>query len=245
MDFSIDILIEYLPRFLDGAWLTLQLLILAVTIGGIFSVPLALARCSRNRWLNGAAYAYTFFFRGTPLLVQLFLVYYGSAQYKDVLQSAGLWTLFQEAYFCAVFTLTLNTIAYTAEILRGGILAVPAGEVEAARAFGMSPLMVYRRVILPQAYHYALPAYGNEVVLLMKGTALVSFIAMMDLMGVTKTVFSRTFALEVFAYAMVLYLVITWTIDGIVRLLEHRLSAHMRPVEAVSAVRKAGEMSER
>ena len=136
MDFSV--ITDNLPRFASGAWVTLQLTALSMLIGLVLAVPVALARLSHNPLLSWPAFAYMFFFRGTPLLVQIFLIYYGSGQFVRELRSLGLWQFFREPYFCAVLTLTLNTAAYTAEILRGAIRAVPFGEVEAGRAFGMS-----------------------------------------------------------------------------------------------------------
>ena len=151
-------------------------------------------RLSKNFLVRAPVYGFIFYFRGTPLLVQLFLVYYGSGQFRPELEALGLWTFFREAYFCAVFTLTLNTAAYTAEILRGAIQAVPYGEIEAARAMGMSRSLLYRRIILPKAFRIALPAYSNEVVFLFQATSLVSIITLLDLTGVARVLVARTFA---------------------------------------------------
>ncbi|MGH6901932.1 MAG: ABC transporter permease, partial [Geminicoccaceae bacterium] len=149
---DLSVIVDNLPRFASGVWVTAQLTALSVLIGLVLAVPVALARLSPNPLLSWPAYAYMFYFRGTPLLVQIFLIYYGSGQFVPELRAVGLWQFFREPYFCAVLTLTLNTVAYTAEILRGAIRAVPFGEVEAGRAFGMSRGLMLRRVILPKAF---------------------------------------------------------------------------------------------
>ena len=150
--------------------------------GFLIAVPVALARLSENRLVHGVATAYSLFFRGTPLLVQIFLIYFGLGQF-DFVRSSFLWPFLREAYVCALITFSLNTAAYSGEILRGGILAVPRGEVEAAQAAGMSTFTTYRLVILPRAFSIVLPAYSNEVIILLKGTALASTITLLELMG--------------------------------------------------------------
>ena len=157
----------------------------------------------------GLATAYSIFFRGTPLLVQIFLIYFGLGQF-DFVRSSLLWPLLREAYVCALITFTLNTAAYSGEILRGGILAVPRGEVEAARAAGMSTFTTYRLVILPRAFSMALPAYSNEVIILMKGTALASTITLLELMGMSQLAASDTYQpILVFGIAGVIYYLLT------------------------------------
>jgi octopine/nopaline transport system permease protein/arginine/ornithine transport system permease protein len=194
-----EIIWDSLPRMFDGAVLTLEITSLSVAIGLVCAIPLALMRVSRNPLLWGPAYGYILYFRGTPLLVQLFLIYYGSGQFSEALQTMGLWVFFRDAWFCAVLTLTLNTAGYTAEILRGSIQAVPHGEVEAARACGMSGSGLYRRIILPKAFRLALPAYSNEVVFL-----------------------------EIYITAGIIYLIVTYGILYIFKKVEYRLSGHLR-----------------
>ncbi len=224
-----EIILESLPRLLDGALLTVEITALSVAIGLAMAVPLALLRVSHNPLLWAPAYGYILYFRGTPLLVQLFLIYYGSGQFHDGLEAMGLWVFFREAYFCAVLSLTLNTAAYTAEILRGSIQAVPHGEVEAARACGMSGWLLYRRIVLPKAARLALPAYSNEVVFLFQATSLVSIIALMDLTGVARVIAARSFAIyELYITAAAIYLVVTYGILFVFRKVEFRLSGHLR-----------------
>jgi len=225
----VEIIWQSLPRLLEGALLTLEITALSVAIGLVLAVPLALLRVSRNPLLWTPAYAYILYFRGTPLLVQLFLIYYGSGQFRPELDALGLWVFFRQAYFCAALTLTLNTAGYTAEILRGAIEAVPHGEIEAARASGMSGWLLYRRIVLPKAFRMALPAYSNEVVFLFQATSLVSIISLMDLTGVARVIAARSFAIyELYIAAGAIYLVVTYGILFIFKKVEFRLSGHLR-----------------
>ena len=227
MDFQV--IVDSIPALVDGLGLTIQITALALMLGFVAAVPLAMLRVSRSPALWMPVNVYIFFFRGTPLLVQIFLIYYGSGQFRPYLQEIGAWTLFREAYFCALLTLTLNTAAYTAEIFRGAIQAVPHGEVEAARACGMSGWLLYRRIVLPKALRLALPAYSNEVVFLFQSTSLVSIITLMDLTGVARVIVARTFDVyEIYITAGIMYLVITYGILWVFRSVEHRLSGHLR-----------------
>jgi len=227
MDFQV--IIDSMPRLIDGFWLTIEITGLALMMGFVCAVPLAIMRLSKNPFLWMPVYGFIFFFRGTPLLVQIFLIYYGSGQFRHLLDDMGLWTSFREAYFCGLLTITLNTAAYTAEIFRGGIQGVPHGEVEAARACGMSGWVLYRRIILPKALRLALPAYSNEVVFLFQSTSLISIITLMDLTGVARIVVARTFAVyEIYITAGIMYLAVTYIILGVFRRAEHRLSGHLR-----------------
>ena len=235
---DLTVIWESLPRLLGGAALTLEITVVSVLIGLCLAVPLAVMRLSGHALLWMPVYGYILYFRGTPLLVQLFLVYYGSGQFRPFLDQIGLWVLFREAYFCAVLTLTLNTAAYTAEILRGAIQAVPRGEVEAARALGMSGLLLYRRIVMPKAFRLALPAYTNEVVFLLQATSLVSIITLLDLTGVARIIVARSFEpYKLYITAGLIYLAITYVFVFVARRIEHRLSAHMRerPMRGLSA----------
>lgn len=224
---DLSVVWENLPKLLQGAQLTLEITLLSLLIGLAIAVPVALMRLSRHAVLWMPAYAYILYFRGTPLLVQLFLIYYGSGQFRPELSNLGLWGFFRDAYFCGVVALTLNTGAYTAEILRGAIQAVPLGDIEAARACGMSKVLMYRRIILPKAIRLAWPMYGNEVVFLMQATSLVSVITLLDLTGVAGRIISKTFAVyEIYIATALLYLVITYVIVFIFRRIERRLNRH-------------------
>ena len=226
---DISIIQDSIPRLLQGAMTTVELTVVSLTIGLCLAVPFAVMRTHRNPLLWMPIYVFNFYFRGTPLLVQIFLIYYGSGQFQLLLTQAGLWTIFQKATFCAVLTLTLNTAAYTCEILRGGIEAIPFGEIEAARACGMSGLLLYRRIILPKAFRLAWPAYTNEVVFLLQATSLVSIITVMDITGVARMVASRSFAFyEIYITAAVLYLILVYGVLFLFQKVECRLSGHLR-----------------
>lgn len=225
---NVDLFLRYAPRLADGALVTAALVLLSVLIGAAISLPMGLARLSDNRALRAAAFAYCHFFRGTPLLAQVFMVYYGAGQFRAELEAVGLWSLFRDAFFCAVFTFTLNTSAYQAEILRGAVLAVPAGQWEAAEALGLKRLATYFRVILPQAFITALRPLGNEIILMIKASAIASVITVFDLMGATRLAFARSFDFEVYLWAAVLYLAIVETMRRGWDRLEIRLTRHLR-----------------
>ncbi len=213
-------------KFISGTITTIELLIIASIVGLLLSVPLALARVSRNPLLSVPAYTYIYAFRGTPLLIQLFIIYFGLGQFEAIRESF-LWPALSSAWWCGIIGLTLNTTAYVAEILRGGIMGVAHGEVEAAKACGMSVPLMYRRIILPKAFRIAWPAYGNEVILLLKGSALISTITVFDLMGVTRTVFSRTYSMDIFVFAGVIYLLMTFVLIRVFRLIERRINRYL------------------
>ncbi|WP_291321711.1 ABC transporter permease [Desulfonatronospira sp.] len=223
-----DIVIDSLPRLFNGAVVTLQITFLSVLLGFLLAIPLSVMRVSRLRSLWMPVYAFTFYFRGTPLLVQIFLIYYGSGQFHGFLDSVGLWFFFKNPWFCAVLALTLNTAAYSAEIFRGGIQGVPRGEVEAARACGMSGLLLYRRIIIPKALRIAWPAYTNEVIFLLQASSLVSIITVMDITGVAREISARSFAFyELFLAAAAIYLVLVYGILWIFKKIENRINAYL------------------
>ncbi|WP_243410211.1 ABC transporter permease [Pokkaliibacter plantistimulans] len=216
----------WLARLLTGMAMTLQLTATAVLIAAALALPLAILRARGTPWLQTPLRLYVSFFRGTPLLVQLFLVYYGSGQFRPELQQLGLWWFFRDPFYCAVTAFTLNSVAYQMEILRGGLLAVSRGEVEAGLAFGMNRRLLYRRIILPNAYRIAWPALGNEIILLLKASAIASVVTLLDLMGQTRRLFASSFDISVYLWAAVAYLLITYTFITLWRRMEHRLSRH-------------------
>lgn len=208
-----------------GLALTLLLTLLPLVLGFALALGLALLRLSGSAWARVPAYGFGFFFRGTPLLVQLFIVYFGLAQF-DWLRGSLLWKpVFAQALWCAVIVLTLNTGAYGAEILRAGLLAVPRGAIEAAAACGMSRRLAFRRIVLPLAFRQALPAYGNEAILLLHGTALVATITLMDVMGIARQFQQKTYdALTCFVAAAIVYVVLVSAMTLGVKLWEKRLA---------------------
>jgi octopine/nopaline transport system permease protein len=219
MDF--DFLRETFVRLLGGIPLTLQLAFSSVALGLVLAVALALTMRAALRPVGWLADSFVFVFRGTPLLVQVFLIYYGLGQFRPELQDMNLWWFFRSPYYCALFALTLNTAAYGAEIVRGGLQSVPAGQIEAARAFGMSGFTLYRRIVAPIALRQALPAYGNEVILMVKATSLASTITLMEVTGLAHKLISETFrSFEVFFVAGAIYLIINFAVTRLIRLAE-------------------------
>jgi octopine/nopaline transport system permease protein len=224
---NLDLVWSSLPRLLDGLVLTLELAVLSLAIGLAAGIGLALLRRTggAGRW---AVDAYVFVFRGTPLLVQIFALYFGLGQFEAVRESV-LWPLLREPFWCAVIALALNTAAYTSEIVRGGLEAVPRGAIEAAEALGLRRAAVWLTVVLPLALRQALPAYGNEIVLMVKGTALASTVTLLEITGIARQIASRTYApLEIFTAAGILYLAINLLAVVGVRALERRLTPEAR-----------------
>ena len=218
-----EMIVRWAPMLWDGTLVTLQLVGIAVVVGLFFAIPLGLARASRHWYIRALPYSYIFFFRGTPLLLQLFLVYYGLSQF-EVVRDSALWPYLREPYWCALITMTLHTAAYIAEILRGAIQAVPPGEVEAARALGMSRRQALQHIILPRAIRIGLPAYGNEIILMLKASAVVYTVTLLDIMGVVRTLNARTYQYEMFfLIAGLIYLVITLVFTQLFKLVERWL----------------------
>lgn len=218
-----DLFLRWWPKMLEGAALTLELVAIAVIAGLLVALPLGIGRASRHWYMRALPYTYIFFFRGTPLLLQLFIVYYGLAQFDAVRQSA-LWPFLRDPYWCALLTMTLHTAAYIAEIMRGAIHAVPIGEVEAARALGMSKRQTLWHIILPRAARIGLPAYTNEVILMLKASAVVYTVTLYDIMGMARTISARTYEqMYFFVFAGVLYLLVTIGLTWIFRAIERWL----------------------
>ncbi|MGF1748840.1 MULTISPECIES: ABC transporter permease [Vibrio] len=224
MDFSI--IIDSFPVYLDGLWTTAWLVSLALVIGLCVAIPLAIARNSSNYFAVAPSWAFIYFFRGTPLLVQLYLIYYGMDQFFPV---KG--TLWENAWFCALVAFVLNTSAYTAEIIRGAINGLPKGEVEAAKAYGMGYWKTYRRIILPSALRRALPAYSNEVIFMLHGSAVAGIVTIMDLTGAARLVNARYYApFESFLAAGLFYMALTFIILWVFKNAEKRFLAYLRPL---------------
>jgi polar amino acid transport system permease protein len=218
-----EVIIKWLPRLAEGAWLTVELVAIAVIAGLILAIPMGIARASNHWYARALPYGYIFFFRGTPLLVQLFLVYYGLAQF-DVVRKGPLWPYLRDPYWCAIITMTMHTAAYIAEILRGAIQAVPSGEIEAARALGMSRRQAMLYIILPRAARIGLPAYSNEVILMLKASSLASTVTLLELTGMARTIIARTYLpVEIFFAAGLFYLLIAFILVRGFKLLEQWL----------------------
>ncbi|CAO3415002.1 ABC transporter permease [Azospirillum doebereinerae] len=219
---------DSLPRMLGGMGLTLQLIGASLALGAVVAFAVALLRLSGNRPVEWIAGAYVFVFRGTPLLVQIFLIYYGLGQFEFVRDSV-LWPVLREPMWCAILALTLNTGAYTSEVLRGAILSVPQGQIEAARACGMSRALAFRRIVLPVAVRQMLPAYGNEVILMVKASSLASTITLMEVTGIARRMIAQTFAVfELFIVAGAIYLILNFVASRLIKYAEWRLTPYLR-----------------
>jgi octopine/nopaline transport system permease protein len=228
---KVQLMCDSLPKLLSGIPLTIELVAISLSIGFILAMCIALMRISGSRLLNIVSRSYVFYFRGTPLLVQIFLIYYGLAQF-DLIKESFLWPFFREAYWCGILALTLNTGAYTAEIIRGGLQSVPHGQIESARSMGMSGILLYRRVILPIAFRQALPAYGNEMILMVKGTSLVSTITLMEITGIARHIIAKYWTpVEIFLIAGIIYLFINYLVTRIVRYAENRYTPYLQTNE--------------
>jgi arginine/ornithine transport system permease protein len=235
--FDVKVIAGSLPEYGQGIWMTLQLSFFSLLAGFACAIPLAVMRVSKNPWVRRPVAAYTYFFRGTPMLVQLLLIYYGASQslWLQGQWEAGhpVWLLLREAYFCALLAFALNTCAYTVEIIAGSIRNTPHGEVEAAKAMGMTRFTALRRIVLPSALRRAIPGYSNEVILMLQGSAIASAVTLVDITGVARNVYSRHFApFEAFIFAGLIYLALTFVLVGLFRLAENRWLAHLQPRRA-------------
>lgn len=227
-DYDPVMIAKYLPRILNGVWVTAEIVILSCILGAVLSIPVAAGRMSSNPVAGALAFGYSYFFRGTPLLAQTFLVYYGAGQFSGFFKAVGLWVFFRDAYFCAIFTFALNTAAYQAEILSGAIRAVPSGQWQAADSLGLKAFTTMRKVILPQALITALRPYGNEIILMIKASAIASIITVLDLMGQTRLAFSKTYDLQIYIWAAIIYLVMVELLRRFWDVLERRLTRHLQ-----------------
>ena len=228
MTFDFPLIIESIPEIFGGIWLTLMLFFLSMLAGTVLSVGVVLLRISNKWFLSWPAFAYTYFIRGTPILVQLFVVYHGLPQF-DFIREGFLWPLFRDPFWCTWFTLTFAIGAYNSEILRAGILAVDKGLTEAAWALGLTKWHTATRIIAPIVIRLSLPAYGNEMVSILKATALASTVTLLDITGVARTIVAKTFApYEIFISAALIYLAMTWIIQNSVRLVELRISKYVQ-----------------
>ncbi len=226
MDFSI--IFDNLPLLFRGLNLTIQLLIISLILGFILAIPLAIMAASKTTWLSISVKIFIYIFRGTPLLIQIFIIYYGLSQF-EWLRESFLWVFFKEAYWCAILAFSLNTAAYTAEIFRGAIVQTPKSEVEAAVAYGMSRFDQYRHVILPSALRRAIPMYGNEVIFMLHATVLAGVITLVDLFGAAKIINSRHYApFESFISVGLFYLALTFTIVFAFKLIEGHFLKHLK-----------------
>mgnify|MGYP000341075156 FL=1 len=221
---DLDLMISSLPKLLSAAVITLKLLSASLIIGLFIGFLFAVLRLSKNPFINKFAYGYSYLFRGTPLLVQIFIIYYGLGQI-EWLRSTFLWVILKEPYWCAIIAFALNTGAYTSEILRSAFQTIKPGIIEAGKSLGISNKIILYKIQIPVAIRQSLPAYGNEIILMMKGTSLASTVTLMDITGVAKYIISTTFKpIEVFIVAGGIYLFMTFLIHNLIKYLERKYS---------------------
>ncbi len=221
---DLELMISSLPKLLNAAVITLKLLSVSLMIGLFIGLFFAILRLNKNIFINRFAYGYSYIFRGTPLLVQIFIIYFGLGQI-EYLRSTVLWVILKEPYWCAIIAFALNTGAYTSEILRSAFQTIKPGIIEAGKSLGISNKVIFYKIQIPIAIRQSLPAYGNEIILMMKGTSLASTVTIMDLTGVAKYIISTTFKpIEVFIVAGGIYLFMTFIIHNVIKFLEKKYS---------------------
>ena len=221
---DLDLMLTSLPKLLGAAVITLKLLSISLFFGIFIGLLFAILRLNKNFFINKFAYAYSYVFRGTPLLVQIFIIYYGLGQI-EYFRTTFLWVIFKEPYWCAIIAFALNTGAYTSEILRSAFQTIKPGIIEAGKSLGISSKIIFYKIQIPVAIRQSLPAYGNEIILMMKGTSLASTVTLMDITGVAKHIVSTTYKpLEIFITAGGIYLFMTFLIHNLIKYLEKKYS---------------------
>jgi len=222
--------VQTLLHYWDGLVMTVQLVFLSLVIGALLSVPLSILRTSDNPWISRPIWFYTYIFRGTPLLIQLYIIYYGVV-FIEGIQDSMFWPVVKEAFYPCLLAFVLNTAAYTTEILRGAIVATPKGEIEAAKAYGMSWWKMTCRIVLPSAFRRALPAYGNEVIFMLHASAIASVVTIVDLTGAARDIYAQHYApFEAYTFVACIYLCLTFGLIYLFKYLEKKMLAHLRPL---------------
>ena len=224
MDFNL--MISSSPKLLVATLMTLKLLSLSLFFGLIIGLIFSVMRLSNNKFISTFSYGFSYVFRGTPLLVQIFIIYFGLGQI-EYLRSTILWSILKEPYWCAIIAFSLNTGAYTSEILRSAFQTIKIGFIEAGKGLGLSKKIIFYKIQIPIAIKQSLPAYGNEIILMLKGTSLASTVTLMDLTGVAKYIISTTFKpIEVFIVAGGIYLSLTFIVHNFIKFTEKKLKTH-------------------
>jgi octopine/nopaline transport system permease protein len=221
---NFELIISSFPKMLGAAAITIKLLVLSLAIGLLIGLFFAIFRLNKNIIINRFAYGYSYLFRGTPLLVQIYIIYFGLGQIEFI-RSTFLWVILKEPFWCAIIAFALNTGAYTSEILRSAFQTIKPGVIEAGKSLGISNKIIFYKIQIPIAIRQSLPAYGNEIILMLKGTSLASTVTIMDLTGVAKHIISTTFKpVEVFILAGSIYLFMTFIVHNIIKFLERKYS---------------------
>ena len=221
---NFELIISSFPKMLGAAVITVKLLAFSLAIGLFIGLFFAVLRLNKNIFINKFAYGYSYLFRGTPLLVQIYIIYFGLGQIEFI-RSTFLWVILKEPFWCAIIAFALNTGAYTSEILRSAFQTIKPGVIEAGKSLGISNKIIFYKIQIPIAIRQSLPAYGNEIILMLKGTSLASTVTIMDLTGVAKHIISTTFKpVEVFILAGSIYLFMTFIVHNIIKFLEKKYS---------------------
>ena len=221
---DIELMVNSFPKLLSASLITLKLLSASLIVGLFIGLLFAILRLNKNIFINKFAYGYSYLFRGTPLLVQIFIIYYGLGNI-EYLRTTFLWVILKEPYWCAIIAFSLNTGAYTSEILRSAFQTIKPGIIEAGKSLGIQSKIIFYKIQIPIAIRQSLPAYGNEIILMLKGTSLASTVTLMDLTGVAKYIISTTFKpIEVFIVAGGIYLFMTFVVHNVIKFLEKKYS---------------------
>ena len=221
---DIELMANSFPKLLSATLITLKLLSVSLIVGLFIGLIFAILRLNKNIFINKFAYGYSYLFRGTPLLVQIFIIYYGLGNI-EYLRTTFLWVILKEPYWCAIIAFSLNTGAYTSEILRSAFQTIKLGVIEAGKSLGIPSKIIFYKIQIPIAIRQSLPAYGNEIILMLKGTSLASTVTLMDLTGVAKYIISTTFKpIEVFIVAGGIYLFMTFVVHNVIKFLEKKYS---------------------
>jgi octopine/nopaline transport system permease protein len=221
---DIELMVNSFPKLLSASLITLKLLSVSLIVGLFIGLLFAILRLNKNIFINKFAYGYSYLFRGTPLLVQIFIIYYGLGNI-EYLRTTFLWVILKEPYWCAIIAFSLNTGAYTSEILRSAFQTIKLGVIEAGKSLGIPSKIIFYKIQIPIAIRQSLPAYGNEIILMLKGTSLASTVTLMDLTGVAKYIISTTFKpIEVFIVAGGIYLFMTFVVHNVIKFLEKKYS---------------------
>ena len=223
---DVSLMIDSLPKLLIATTTTLKLLLVSIIFGLVIGIFFAIMRLSSNLMVRNISYYYSYIFRGTPMLVQLFIIYFGLAQI-EILRESFLWNFLKEPYWCAIIAFSLNTGAYSSEIFRSAFQTIKIGYIEAGKSLGLSKKNIFLKIQIPIAIKQSLPAYGNEIILILKGTSLASTVTIMDLTGVSKFIISTTFKpIEVFIVAGSIYLILTFLIHNFIKLAEKKFESN-------------------
>ncbi|MDC2978153.1 ABC transporter permease subunit [Pelagibacteraceae bacterium] len=213
---------------LSGLDNTILLLLISLPLGFVLALLFALGRVSKITLLSRTIASYIFVIRGTPLLVQIYLIYFGLGSVK-IIRESFLWYALKEPFWCGVIALTINTVAYGAEIFRGGIQSIEKSQVESGLSLGFGKFLLLRKIILPIAIRKVLPSYGNELILMVKATSLVSLTTYMEMTGIARKIMAKTFApVEAFIAAGILYLFLNFLMVQFVKYLEWKYNPHLR-----------------